>query len=77
MKPSITLDERGAILHVTTDKGEGVAVPLNAETVASVAKSVERLLSPEGKRVVVRALGRAVLELLTPEQPAPESKPDG
>jgi hypothetical protein len=77
LKPSITLDERGAILHVTTDKGEGVAVPLNAETVGSVVKSASRLLSPEGKRIVVRALGKALIEMLSPDEPAPESKADG
>lgn len=68
MKPSITVDERGVILHVTTDAGDGVAVPLNAEMVTEVIQGAERLLSPEGKRRVLRGLGRLFLELTAPEK---------
>ena len=32
MKPSISIGERGAVLHVTDNEGHGVAVPLNRES---------------------------------------------
>jgi hypothetical protein len=73
MKPSVTVDERGVILHVTNDAGEGVAVPLNAELVTEATNAAARLLSPEGKRALARGLGRLFLELLQ----EPEKKDDG
>lgn len=67
MKPSLTIDERGAILHVTTDAGEGVAIPLEPATVLELAAGFERaratLKTPEGRSSLVRGLGRLLLEL--------------
>lgn len=73
MKPSVTVDERGVVLHVTNDAGEGVAIPLNAELVTETTKAAARLLSPEGKRRLLRGLGKAFFELLQ----EPEEKEDG
>lgn len=68
MKPSITIDERGVILHVTNDAGEGIAVPLQADTIDQLARQLivaqERLLSPEGRSLVARLLGSAFIELM-------------
>ena len=53
MKPSVTIDERGVILHVTTDAGEGVAIPLEPATVLELAAGFEaakaRLKTPAGR----------------------------
>ena len=78
MKPSITIDERGAILHMTDSAGEGVAVPLNAETltqlVAQGTLALERLKSPETRGQMLASLGRAVVrELFNPTK----AKADG
>lgn len=73
MKPSVTVDERGVVLHVTNDAGEGVAIPLNAELVTDATKAAARLLSPEGKRALLRGLGKAFFELLQ----EPEKKDNG
>lgn len=67
MKPSLTVDERGLILHVTTEDGEGVAVPLNAQTVGEAVKAAERVLTPEGKRRLVRGFARLLLEVIGDE----------
>lgn len=72
MKPTLTLDERGLILHVTTEAGEGVAVPLKPETFAEAYKGVERVLSPEGKRRLLRGVVQLVLELTKPHEPDAE-----
>ncbi len=71
MKPSITIDERGAILHMTNDAGEGVAVALNAETLAELVTqgtaALKRLQSPETRGQVLSNLVRAVVrEVLNP-----------
>lgn len=82
MKPSITIDERGVILHMTDDAGAGVAVALNAETlgelVAQGTVALERLQSPETRGQVLWNLGRAVVrELLNPTpRPHGPSEPD-
>ncbi len=84
MKPSITVDERGAILHMTNDAGEGVAVALNAETlgelVAQGCVALERLKSPETRGAVFWSLGRAVVRELfnppTPKQTDGSPEPD-
>lgn len=68
MKPSITVDERGIILHVTTATGEGVAVPLNAELVTEAKNAFAKLATPEGKRRVLHGLGRLFSELTEPEK---------
>ena len=67
MKPSLTVDERGVLLHVTTEQGEGIAIPLDPKELAvTAAAALERVLSPEGKRRLVRGLGRLFLELTAP-----------
>jgi hypothetical protein len=83
LKPSITIDERGAILHMTDSAGEGIAVPLNAETltqlVAQGTLALERLKSPETRGQMLASLGRAVVrELFNPTKPKADgpSEPD-
>jgi hypothetical protein len=73
VKPSLTVDERGFVVHFTNDAGEGVALPLTAEMVGGVVAGVQRCLTPEGKTRVLRGLGALVLELVTPQ---PEKKDD-
>lgn len=67
MKPSVTVDERGVILHVTDSDGKGVAVPLSGETLTEIAakwnQAKATLITPEGKRKFVRGLVELVLEL--------------
>lgn len=70
MKPSVTIDERGVILHVTSEGGEGIAVPLSAETVtgllADLATARVSLMQPKGQKILLRALSAAFLELTKP-----------
>jgi hypothetical protein len=70
VKPSVTIDERGVLLHVTTEAGEGVAIPLAAETVVELIGGLTRarvaLMQPKGRKIVLRALGAAFLELTKP-----------
>jgi len=73
MKPSVTVDERGLVVHLTNEAGEGVAIPVNAELVTDATKAAARLLSPEGKRALLRGLGKVFFELLQ----EPEKKDDG
>lgn len=67
MKPSVTIDERGVILHVTTDAGEGVAIPLEPKTALELAAGLERararLNSPGGWSTLLRGAGKLLLEL--------------
>lgn len=60
MKPSITIDERGVLLHVTDKDGHGVAIPLEPTTVLELAGSLQlaaqKLKTPEGKRTLVHGL---------------------
>lgn len=67
MKPSLTIDQRGVVLHVTTEAGEGVAVKLDPGTVLELAAGLERaratLKTPEGRSSFLRGLGRLVLDL--------------
>lgn len=71
MKPSVTVDERGVLLHVTNAAGEGFAVPLNGETVseigAQLARAKSKLLTPEGKSRVARALSSLFWQLVEEE----------
>lgn len=73
MRPSLTIDERGILLHVTTDAGEGVAVPLEPQTVVELASGLERaraqLKTGAGWSKLLRAVGRTLLDL--------SEKPDG
>jgi hypothetical protein len=67
MKPSLTIDERGPILHVTTDAGEGVAIPLEPKTVLELAAGLERaraaLKTGKGWSMLLRGLGRVLIDL--------------
>lgn len=75
MKPSITIDERGVILHVTNAAGEGVAVALNKETlgelVAQGTIALEALQSPGTRGTLFWNIGRAVVRELL-KHPTPE-----
>lgn len=82
-KPSITVDERGVILHLTNDAGEGFAVELSPSTIlemgAQLAKAKAALVTPEGKRTIVKALGSLFQELIKHPKEENEhgsSKPD-
>ena len=67
MKPSVTIDEHGVLLHVTDSQGEGLAIPLSAETLVEIAAKLERakvnIATPEGKKKLVRGLAALLLEL--------------
>jgi len=69
MKPSLTVDERGLVVHFTNDRGEGVAVPITSEMVKEAKNTFEKLATtPEGKRRVLQGLGRLFLELTESER---------
>ena len=67
MKPSISIDERGVILHVTGEDGNGVAVPLNQEALEQLglqcASALEAFRGP-GKGKAWWRLARAVATAL-------------
>ncbi len=68
MKPRITVDESGTFLHVEIN-GKPVRIKLDPETIGAMFEALtaakERLLTPEGKRAAVRALGRFFGELVS------------
>lgn len=72
VKPSVTIDERGVILHVTTEAGEGVAIPLEPKTVLELAAALERargaFKSGSGWSTVLRGAGRILLDLTSQEK---------
>lgn len=83
MKPSISVDERGVLLHMTDEAGKGFAIALNTETLtelgAQVAMALERVKAPEMRGRVLWNVGRAVVrELLKPTEESPDgpSEPD-
>jgi len=65
VKPAISIDERGVLLHLTDAEGHGYAIPLKPETVLELAGTLQlaadKLKTPEGKRTLVRG----ALELIT------------
>ncbi len=67
MKPSITIDARGASLNVTLKDDQVVTIPLEAETVRQVSSVIKRatasLNTPEGRSALVRGLGKILSEL--------------
>jgi hypothetical protein len=69
VKPSISIDERGILLHVTDSEGKGVAIPLDSRSIveltAGLARARAKLVRPEGRKVLMRELGRIVWELMT------------
>lgn len=71
MKPSISIDERGVLLHMTDPEGKGFAVALNAETLnelgAQIAVALELVKAPETRGPFLWNLARAVVrEVLKP-----------
>ncbi len=69
MKPSISIDERGVLLHVTDAEGHGIAIPLEPSTVLELAGALQlaakELKTPQGKRVVMRAAWDLLTKLAT------------
>jgi hypothetical protein len=67
VKPSVTIDERGVTLHIVTEKGEGIAVPLETDTLLEIVAAVERgravLKTPAGRSTLFRGLGKLLLDL--------------
>jgi hypothetical protein len=67
MKPSVTIDERGVVLHFTTENGEGIALPLEADTLLEIAAAVERgrsvLKTPAGRSTLLRGLGKLLFDI--------------
>lgn len=67
MKPSVTIDERGVVLHVTNDAGDGVAVPLSGETIREIVVAAGRLkarmLEPAQRIETFKKFGALLLEL--------------
>jgi hypothetical protein len=67
VKPSVTIDARGVLLHVTTQAGESVSIPLEPATVIELAAALERarasLKTPEGRSTLLRGLGRILSDL--------------
>lgn len=83
MKPSISIDERGVLLHMTDQEGKGFAVPLNTESLtelaAQAAAALERVKAPETRGQVLWNIARAVVrELTAPNQKKADgpSEPD-
>ena len=72
MKPTVTIDERGVLLHVTDAAGNGYAIPLEPATVIEMAAALSRakaaLKTPEGRSVLVSALGGLLRELTKPKE---------
>jgi hypothetical protein len=69
MKPSITIDARGALLNVTLKDDQVVSIPLEAATVRQVSSILKRardsLQTPKGRATLVRGLGKILSELAT------------
>lgn len=67
MKPSVTIDERGVLLHVTTSAGEGIAIPLEPKTVIELAAGLERargaLKTSAGWSALLRGAGKILFDL--------------
>jgi len=77
VKPSVSIDERGVLLHLTDPDGKGFSVALNAERLtelsAQLAFALERIKGPE-RSELFWSIGRAVVrEILIPT----EGKTDG
>lgn len=64
MKPSVTIDERGILLHVTDNDGHGVAIPLNGEALAElgaqVAIALERMKEPSARNALLWRIAKIV-----------------
>jgi hypothetical protein len=69
VKPSITVDERGVLLHVIGKDGEGVAIPLDPGTIIEMWGALGRALkTPNGRTTFLRGLGRILGELTMDEE---------
>lgn len=75
--PSITIDERGILLHLTDGNGEGVAIPLEPATLlqlgAAVGKALAEVKTPRGRSLLVSAAGALFRELTEPTKEERES----
>lgn len=71
-KPSITVDDRGVLLHVLGPDGEGFAVPLDSSTVlemsAALTRAAAALKTTEGRSTLLRGVGRLLRELAEPKE---------
>lgn len=71
-KPSITIDERGILLHLTNAEGQGIAVPIDPEGLSLLAehagKALLTLKTEKGRELVKDAL-RSLWAGLTKEPP--------
>jgi hypothetical protein len=67
-KPSITVDERGVLLHVPMADGRIFSIALEPATVAEMIAALTRagvaLKTPQGRSVVAKKLGEAFIQLL-------------
>lgn len=68
MRPTLTIDERGFVIHFTNNEGEGVAVPLTREAVAEAVLMANRVLSPNGKRRLLAGLKDLIVQILEEEK---------
>jgi hypothetical protein len=65
VKPQITVDDRGVLLHVSDSQGETISVPMDPERIADGVKiAFHAAKSEKGKRLILRALGKLVRDLL-------------
>lgn len=67
MKPGLSIDERGVLLHVTAPDGSDLAIPLEPETVFNAAAVITRagqvLKTKRGRAILFRGLGAMLKEL--------------
>lgn len=68
MKPTISVDERGVLLHMVDDDGHGYAVALNEQTLTElggqITAALEKLQAPERRGQVLWRIGRAIVREL-------------
>lgn len=68
MKPSVTVDERGILLHVPLADGSIMSIPLEAETVFRMLAALQRagaaLQTTQGKKLLLRAAGEVFRRLV-------------
>jgi hypothetical protein len=68
LKPTLTVDERGLIVHFTNSEGEGVAIPLTREACAEAVLMANRVLSPNGKRRLLAGLMDLIVQITEEEK---------
>lgn len=76
-KPSVTIDERGILLHLVDGNGKGVAIPLEPATLvqlsAAVTRAVAEIKTPRGRSLLVSAAGALFRQLTEPAKEERES----